>query len=85
MLHLVGKKNEVSRGVRELEVFTAECRERLGTKVPMYTSVKLGKILSMIGETAQTMEAALVVIGTHGLQGKEYIIGAHAVRIIGSA
>ncbi len=34
---------------------------------------------------AEEMEATLVVMGTHGLQGLEYIVGTHAVRIVGTA
>ena len=51
----------------------------------MHQSVRVGDILKGIEMQAEEMEATLVVMGTHGLQGLEYIVGTHAVRIVGTA
>lgn len=85
LLHLVDKDKELAKGEADLAAFKAEMLAAHGESVVMHTAVRKGKILSDIGAEAEEMKASLVVIGTHGLQGIEYVVGTHAVRIIGTA
>jgi len=85
LLHLVGKEKEVQEANQRLEAFADRFRQSLGDGVTMYTETRVGKILTDIGKIAESLEVKMVVIGTHGLQGMEYVVGTHAIRIIGSA
>lgn len=44
-----------------------------------------GSIFSTIGEYITDTEAGLVVMGTHGVRGIQHIVGAFAMRVIGSS
>lgn len=85
VLHLVDKEKQVDEGKRNLMAFLDGIKGKLDATITIHNSVRVGDILEDIGEEAEEKKARLVVIGTHGLQGLEYIVGTHAVRIINSA
>lgn len=85
LLHLVNKVEDLEDGRSRLATFADERQVVEGKDVKMHQSVRVGDILKGIGMQAEEMEATLVVMGTHGLQGLEYIVGTHAVRIVGTA
>jgi nucleotide-binding universal stress UspA family protein len=47
--------------------------------------VKRGSIFEMIGETADELDTNLVVMGTHGVKGLQFITGSRAIRVITSS
>jgi len=85
LLHLVDKEKNLEDGRTRLEAFSKERQAIEGSGVKFHLSVEIGNILKAIGKQAQALKVSLVVMGTHGLQGLEYIVGTHAVRIIGTA
>ena len=85
LLHLVNKETEIEEGQKRLEAFSEERRTIEGNEIAFHHSVQTGDILKSIGEQATELGAIMVVMGTHGLQGFEYIVGTHAVRIVGTA
>jgi nucleotide-binding universal stress UspA family protein len=85
LLHLVDKEKSLADGRAQLDAFSKERQAIEGSEVKFLETVEVGNILKAIGEKAEELKANLVVMGTHGLQGLEYIVGTHAVRIIGTA
>jgi nucleotide-binding universal stress UspA family protein len=85
LLHLVDKVEDLEDARKKLASFAEERKVVEGKDVTFHQSVRVGDILKTIGMQAEEMEATLVVMGTHGLQGLEYIVGTHAVRIVGTA
>jgi nucleotide-binding universal stress UspA family protein len=85
VMHLVDKESQISEGEAKLNEFLGKVKTQLPAVVPMLTEVKVGEILSDIGKTAEELKVEMVVMGTHGLQGMEYIVGTHAVRIVSTA
>lgn len=85
LLHLVDSEKELDEGRVNLEKFSQERRAIEGSEVTFHHMVEVGNILKAIGAKAEEINANLVVMGTHGLQGLEYIVGTHAVRIMGTA
>lgn len=85
LLHLVDSEKELDEGRANLEKFSQERQAIEGTAVAFHHLVEVGNILKAIGAKAEEVNANLVVMGTHGLQGLEYIVGTHAVRIVGTA
>lgn len=47
--------------------------------------LKVGSIFTTIGEVATEMGANLIVLGTHGVQGVQHIVGAYALKVVGSS
>lgn len=85
LLHLVDKEKNLADGRTQLEAFSKSRQAIEGNEVTFHHSVEIGNILKAIGEQAEALKVDLVVMGTHGLQGLEYIVGTHAVRIVGTA
>ena len=44
--------------------------------------VKQGNIFDQIGEQADELNTALVVMGTHGVKGMQHVVGSKALRVI---
>lgn len=85
VMHLVDKEGEITSAETQLQEFLGKVKAELPAAVPMSTEVKVGEILSDIGKTAEELKVEMVVMGTHGLQGMEYVVGTHAVRIVATA
>ncbi len=85
LFHLVEKESQLEEGRIRLEAFSKERQAAEGSEVNFHSLVEVGNILKAIGAKAEAIGANLVVMGTHGLQGLEYIVGTHAVRIVGTA
>ena len=85
VMHLVDKEEQIADGETQLDEFLSKVKANLPATVPMNAEVKVGEILTDIGKTAEALKVEMVVMGTHGLQGMEYILGTHAVRIVATA
>lgn len=85
VMHLVDDEDEIAEGEAKLNDFLSKVKADLPESVTMNTEVKVGEILKDIGKTAESLGVHMVVMGTHGLQGMEYILGTHAVRIVATA
>lgn len=81
----MNKVDDLDEGRSRLAIFKQKRQVAEGTNLTMHQIVRVGDILKCIGMQAEEMEATLVVMGTYGLQGLEYLVGAHAVRIVGTA
>lgn len=76
------KEDRSEEDVRQtLEKDCADIKAQSG--VPADFKLTEGSIFSAIGETAETIEASLMVMGTHGVVGLEQkILGAWALRVV---
>lgn len=92
LLHVVGKGLFDSE--HKIEVAEEEALARLQnmaetffeqTGITTTAMVRRGSIYEVIGEVAQELPAALVVMGTHGVKGIQKIIGSNAIRVIVSS
>ena len=85
VLHLVKTGFDIAEGEERLDAFMEKVVDELEPKVKIEATVKPGNILEDIGIEAEKTHAMLVIIGTHGLQGFEHIVGTHAMRIVKTA
>lgn len=80
LLHIVKEKNETeearSRMQKQVDQFSPD------HKVKISTMARVGNIFDDIPQVAAEEKADLVVMGTHGLQGMQFIVGSHALRIV---
>jgi nucleotide-binding universal stress UspA family protein len=80
ILHIVESQNDVVKAELELELFAKKYAIVQSEKVKC--TVRVGNIFDDIAKVAEDEIADLVVMGTHGLRGMQFIVGSHALRII---
>jgi nucleotide-binding universal stress UspA family protein len=71
------KENEASK---KLQVLADDNKKESGIETSFV--VKQGNIFDQIGEQADELNAALVVMGTHGVKGMQHVVGSKALRVI---
>ncbi len=54
-------------------------------KVTCSYKLKEGNIFNTIGEMAEELGASLIVLGTHGVQGIQRLVGAYALKVVSSS
>ncbi len=83
LLHVVPKQSDVE-----------EARERLGQEVErmkqwgsakVFRMVRVGSIYEDIGDAAAEIDASLILMGTHGMRGMQFLTGSRALRVITSS
>lgn len=84
LLHVVAKQDEVDETRRKLEL-EQERAERMEVGVPVHKLVRVGSIFDDIGDAASEIGADLIVMGTHGMRGMQFLTGSRALRVITSS
>ena len=84
LLHVVPKQNEVDEARRKLDMETGRAKA-LDASVPVHKLVRVGSIFDDIGDAAAEIDATLIVMGTHGMRGMQFITGSNALRVITSS
>lgn len=85
LLHVV-KKAEDTQNIelkQQLNSIRDKHHEKYG--VPIISNIREGNIFNTISEFSQAEKSRLIVMGTHGVRGVQYIVGAFAVRVIMSS
>lgn len=80
VLHIIGKEKDQSSAQEKLENFIKEKPAPEGVIVSSAT--RIGNIFDDIGSFASELSAKLIVMGTHGVKGLQFILGSHAVKVI---
>ncbi len=79
MLHVVSKDKELPMAESALQTIASN----LSTNgVEANTHVVVGNIFDDIGGVAKTLDAKLIVMGTHGVKGMQHIMGSKALKVI---
>lgn len=84
LLHVVPKQAEAEEARVKLEAEVARARER-NAAVPVHKLVRVGSIFEDIGDAAAEIDASLIIMGTHGMRGMQFITGSRALRVITSS
>lgn len=84
LLHVVPKQSEVDEARQRLEVEVERARKWNNT-VNVHKLVRIGSIFDDIGDAAAEIDASLIVMGTHGMRGMQFITGSRALRVITSS
>ncbi|MGB1348753.1 MAG: universal stress protein [Flavobacteriales bacterium] len=80
LLHIVAKKGSFSEARTRLEAFAAEHLADFEGVVK--TTVRIGNLFDDIDDVSVEMDANLVMMGTHGLKGMQFITGGRALKIV---
>lgn len=81
LLHVVAKQSEVEDARRKLDL-EMERAKQWGSDVPVFKLVRIGSIFEDIGDAAAEIDASLIIMGTHGMRGMQFLTGSRALRVI---
>ncbi|MCC5918935.1 MAG: universal stress protein [Cryomorphaceae bacterium] len=81
LLNLVKKETEANRAKSLLETLAEKYADQ---NIPISTFAEIGEIKE-IGHFAEKLQSGLVVMGTHGLKGIQYLVGSKALTVITNA
>ncbi len=80
MLMHVADKNTLAEA--EIKLSEKAANNQKISNVETTSTVVEGNIFDHIGQTAAETDAALVVMGTHGIKGAQRLMGSHAIKVI---
>jgi nucleotide-binding universal stress UspA family protein len=83
LLHVVAKQNEVDDARTKLDL-EVERTKQLGSAA-VHKLVRIGSIFEDIGDAAAEIDASLILMGTHGMRGMQFLTGSRALRVITSS
>ena len=80
VLHVIENKKHISEARMKLETLASRVREEYGMEVQ--TIVRIGSIFEDIDDVSTEIEATMIIMGTHGMRGMQFITGSRALRIV---
>ncbi len=81
LLHMVEDMDEKDVTQRRLDA-EKERAKAIERSVPISTLVREGKVYAGIGDAAEEVGAELIIMGTHGMRGMQFLTGSRALRVI---
>ena len=81
VLHIVSDKEDVEEARTRLQMLFDRIRIS-GEKRSLIPVVRVGSVYEDIGTTAAEIGAGLIIMGTHGMHGMQFITGSRALRVI---
>jgi nucleotide-binding universal stress UspA family protein len=81
LLHVVGDEDDVEEARTKLGLVIGRAKAG-GVSVPLTPAVKVGSVYEDIGTVASDIGAGLIIMGTHGMRGMQFITGSRALRVI---
>jgi nucleotide-binding universal stress UspA family protein len=79
LLHVIAKNSEHAEAEASLNQLISKYNDQ-GTDLKAV--VRLGKVIEVIGETATETESAVVIMGTHGMRGLQFLFGSAALKTV---
>ncbi len=80
ILHVINNKHDISEAKLKLE--TLQARIQKDHNVQIQTIVRIGSIFEDIDKVATEVDANLIIMGTHGMRGMQFITGSRALKIV---
>ena len=80
ILHILKEGADETQAIVQLDQQIA--KSKLASGVTAKALIRYGNILDEIPKITEETKAELVVMGTHGLRGFQFVTGSHALRVI---
>lgn len=80
VLHIITNKRDISEA--KLKLQTLEARVEKESNFSIQTVVRIGSIFEDIDKAATELDASLVIMGTHGLRGMQFLTGSKALKVV---
>lgn len=84
IVHVVDKQAHAEEARQKLAL-EAERARKWNNTVTVTPIVRIGSIYEDIGDAAAEVGAGLIIMGTHGMRGMQFITGSRALRVITSS
>lgn len=81
LLHMLSDMDEQEVTQRRLDAEMQRAKA-IESSVAVKTMVREGKVYAGIGSAAEEIGAELIIMGTHGMRGMQFITGSRALRVI---
>ncbi len=81
LLHMVPDMDEKEVVELRMKAELERCRA-IAPEIPLAPVVRQGRVYAGIGEAAEELGASMVIMGTHGMRGMQFITGSRALRTI---
>lgn len=81
LLHVVNDASDIEEARTKLMMEAARVK-KTGITAPVIPQVRVGSVYEDIGTTATEVGAGLIIMGTHGMRGMQFITGSRALRVI---
>ncbi len=81
LLHIVSEKDDIEEARTRLAL-SIDLAKKAGEKQPLLPIVRVGSVYEDIGTAATEIGAGLIIMGTHGMRGMQFITGSRALRVI---
>ena len=79
-LHVVANKRDISIARLKLETLQARIEKEENFRIEPV--VRIGSIFEDIDRVATEIDASLIIMGTHGLKGMQFITGSRALKVV---
>ena len=74
------EKLDISTITDKLDDIANDMREK--SRISVDVLIREGSIFNVIHQTASDISAKLMVLGTHGKKGLQYLVGSHALKVV---
>lgn len=81
ILHIVSRQSELEEARIKVKL-EADRAKRWSDRVIVNPQVRVGSVYEEVGNTASEIGAELIIMGTHGMRGMQFITGSRALRVI---
>jgi len=81
LLHVVDEKDNIEDVKEKLSQVAAGANAN-NPDITFHQIVRVGNIFDDIGDAASEVGAGLIIMGTHGKKGLQYLVGSNALRVI---
>ena len=79
-LHVIANKRDISIARLKLETLQARIEKEENFRIEPV--VRIGSIFEDIDKVATEIDASLIIMGTHGLKGMQFITGSRALKVV---
>lgn len=80
VLHVIHSKKNISEARLKLDTLASRMLEDHNEKIQ--TIVRIGSIFEDIDSVATEIDATMIIMGTHGLRGMQFLTGSRALKIV---
>jgi nucleotide-binding universal stress UspA family protein len=80
VIHIVDNKKHISEVRMKLDALRDMVKRESGVEIK--TIARIGSIFEDIDKVAVEIEASLIIMGTHGMRGMQFLTGSRALKIV---
>ncbi|NND76757.1 MAG: universal stress protein [Flavobacteriales bacterium] len=84
VLHVVSNESKIDVGNQKLEMYI-ERHQKENPGVEFKSIIQVGNIFEDIGDVSKNIGASLIVMGTHGMRGMQFLVGSNALRVVSNS